>query len=200
MAGSDQNARVTDVVAPQLAPLGLVLDEVRVTPAGNRRLVRISIDRETATIGPDDHTSVIAPLSLDEVAEATRAISAALDDTEPLGDTPYVLEVSSPGVSRPLILPRHFRRNVGRQLELTLAAGGTLVGRLVAAGPDGLSVRTADGAVRVLAVADVSRGRVQVEFTRGPAADATDLAADAMDSDEFQGASEAGADDQDEEI
>lgn len=164
MAGTDQTARVVGVVTPLLAGLSLVLEDVTLTPAGKRRLVRVSLDRDTAGLDPDDHTSTVAPLSLDEVADATRAISSALDEAEPLGNTPYVLEVTSPGLGRPLTLPRHFRRNVGRLLELTLTDGTSVAGRLVAATPERLTVRTADGVRRELAFAEVTRARVRVEF------------------------------------
>lgn len=164
MAGSDQSGRVAEVVAGLLQPLGLVLEDVSVTPAGKRRLVRITVDRDTGRLPAEDHDSVVPPLSLDEIADATSVISSALDATEPLGNAPYVLEVSSPGVQRPLTQARHYRRNVGRLLTLTLTDSTVLTGRLLAAGPEELRVQLADDVRRVVALTEVSRGRVQVEF------------------------------------
>ena len=85
-----------------IGELGLIIEDVAVTPAGKRRLVRIWLDRDLSGLDPADDSSPVDPLSLDEVAEATRAISIALDASDATGDAPYVLEVGSPGVDRPL--------------------------------------------------------------------------------------------------
>jgi ribosome maturation factor RimP len=171
-----------DVPGP-LGDLGLVIEDVAVTPAGKRRLVRIWLDRDLAGLGPDDETSAIDPLSLDEVADATRVISAALDASGALGEAPYVLEVGSAGVDRPLTEPRHFRRNVTRLVEISRidgAAGGVatagepghpIVGRLVAAGPTGLTLLVAatkkePETTLHIPYADIARAQVQVEFAR----------------------------------
>ncbi|QQS01023.1 MAG: ribosome maturation factor RimP [Austwickia sp.] len=181
MAASDRHGRVAEVIAgllgPLLTPMGLVVEDVAVTPAGKRRLVRISVDRDTGALPPQDDSSPVPPISLDEVAEAARVIDAALDEREPFGDAPYVLEVTSPGVQRPLTEPRHYRRNVGRLVELSLREGTIVAGRLVAAGPAQLTVAGADDVRRVLELADVARGRVQVEFARADES-ADDLAED----------------------
>ena len=76
-----------------LTELGLTVEDVAVTPAGKRRLVRIWLDRDLSGLEPDDESSAIDPLSLDEVADATRVISVALDASDALGEAPYVLEV-----------------------------------------------------------------------------------------------------------
>jgi len=151
--------------------LGLVL---AVTPAGKRRLVRIWLDRDLSGLEPGDDSSVIVPLSLDEVADATRVISAALDASDALGESPYVLEVGSAGVDRPLTEPRHFRRNVTRLVEIRRledSGGGSLTGRLVAAGPAGVTLLTAatkhePETTTSIAYADIVRAQVQVEFAR----------------------------------
>jgi ribosome maturation factor RimP len=113
-----RNLRGTVDAPGPLGELGLVVEDLAVTPAGKRRLVRIWLDRDLAGLEPGDQTSAIDPLSLDEVADATRVISAALDASDALGDAPYVLEVGSAGVDRPLTEPRHFRRNVTRLIEI----------------------------------------------------------------------------------
>jgi ribosome maturation factor RimP len=156
-----------------LGELGLMVEDVAVTPAGKRRLVRIWLDRELGTLAPDDESSVVDPLSLDEVAEATRVISVGLDASDALGEAPYVLEVGSAGVDRPLTEPRHFRRNVTRLLEIQRtgqnAGADPLVGRLVAAGPLGVAVLVAATKKEpetklILAYAEIARAQVQVEF------------------------------------
>ena len=95
-----------------LAGTGLVLEDVTVTPAGKRRVVRVLLDRDLGDA--ETVTERTEPLSLDEVADATRLVGDALERSDALGEQPYTLEVSSPGVGRPLTEPRHFRRNVGR--------------------------------------------------------------------------------------
>ena len=156
-----------------LGELGLIVEDVAVTPAGRRRLVRIWLDRDLSGLEPGDDSSVIVPLSLDEVADATRVISAALDASDALGESPYVLEVGSAGVDRPLTEPRHFRRNVTRLVEIRRLedSGGSLTGRLVAAGPTGATLLTAatkdePETTTSIAYADIVRAQVQVEFAR----------------------------------
>lgn len=167
-----------------IGELGLMVEDVAVTPAGKRRLVRIWLDRSLADLAPDDETSAVEPLSLDEVADATRIIGAALDDSDALGEAPYVLEVGSAGVDRPLTTWRHFRRNVTRLVEISPtqdapgvagAAGDPsgpplpLVGRLTAAEPTGVTVlvaatKSAPETTLHIAYGDIARAQVQVEF------------------------------------
>ena len=170
----------TAEVPGPIAELGLIIEDVAVTPAGKRRLVRIWLDRDLSGLDPADESSVVDPLSLDEVAEATRAISAALDASDAAGDAPYVLEVGSSGVDRPLVEPRHFRRNVTRLVEVWLSegAGDPIVGRLVAAGPAEATLlveATKNEPETELRIpyADVARAQVQVEFSRVTTARAT---------------------------
>ncbi len=169
-----------------LGELGLIVEDLAVTPAGKRRLVRIWLDRDLADLEPGDQSSRIEPLSLDEVADATKVISQGLDAADALGEAPYVLEVGSAGVDRPLTAPRHFRRNVTRLVQIQLIAdsvggdggdggggGGGLTGRLVAAGPAEAVVivsatQSAPEARFSIAYADVARAQVQVEFSHVP--------------------------------
>ena len=164
----------TAEVPGPLGELGLIIEDVAVTPAGKRRLVRIWLDRDLAGLDAGDVSSVVDPLSLDEVADATRAISAALDASDAAGEAPYVLEVGSAGVDRPLTAPRHFRRNITRLVEIWRidgAVGDPLTGRLVAAGPAHTTVLVAatknepETELRI-AYADIARAQVQVEFAR----------------------------------
>ena len=169
----DESVSVKEQIRPAveapLRDLGLVVEDVAVTPAGKRRLVRIWIDRVLQDTG--DTTSVTPPLTLDEVADATRAVSDALDETGAMGEQPYTLEVGSPGIDRPLTEPRHFRRNVSRLVTLTLVEGDPVTARITAAGDTGVTLEvpaTKKEPARSVQVAyaAVSRAVVQVEFSR----------------------------------
>lgn len=162
--------QIRPAVEGPLGALGLLVEDVAVTPAGRRRLVRIWIDRVVDDSGPDT-TAATEPLSLDEVADATRAVSAALDESDAMGEQPYTLEVTSPGVDRPLTRPHHFRRNVGRLVSLTPTEGEPVTGRLVRAGDEGLALevpptKKEPGHTVHLPYAALSRAVVQVEFSR----------------------------------
>jgi ribosome maturation factor RimP len=142
---------VAELTGP-LLDAGYDLEAVEVTPAGRRRLLRIAVDKDGG-------------VTMDEIAETTKAVSRLLDDSEAMGEQPYTLEVTSPGVDRPLTLPRHWRRNVGRLVALTLTGGDKVTGRIAAADEDEVELTTAEG-TRSLAIADVAQARVQVEFNR----------------------------------
>ncbi len=173
----DESMSVKEQIRPAvegpLRDLGLLVEDVAVTPAGKRRLVRIWIDR--VLDGTGDTTSVTPPLTLDEVADATRAVSEALDETGAMGEQPYTLEVGSPGIDRPLTEPRHFRRNVSRLVTITPLEGPAVTGRITAAGDEGVTLEVPGAKQQAaqsvdVAYAEVARAAVQVEFSR-PASD-----------------------------
>jgi ribosome maturation factor RimP len=143
-------AAVTDVLEPVAAATGFDLEGVEVLPAGRRRLLRVVVDRDGG-------------IDLDAVATASREFGTALDGDDVMGDLPYVLEVSSPGVDRPLTAPRHWRRAIGRLVETPLPDGHTLRGRVVAADEQTVAFDV-DGQRRVVALSDLGSGRVQLEF------------------------------------
>jgi len=146
-------SRLREVIAPVVEAAGYDLEELSVSRAGRRHVLRIMVDGEHG-------------VSLDAVADLSRGISAALDEAEETGgqfsEREYVLEVSSPGVDRPLTQPRHWRRNVGRLIAVT-AGERQLTGRLIAADDAGV-VLDVNGTRHELRHADLGPGRVQVEF------------------------------------
>ncbi|MEO6701550.1 MAG: ribosome maturation factor RimP [Jatrophihabitantaceae bacterium] len=162
-ARSPQRQQLEELLRPVISAEGYDLEELSVSAAGRRSLIRITVD------GDDG-------IDLDAVAELSRAISEALDDetaAAPSFAGPYVLEVSSPGVDRPLTEHRHWRRAIGRLVEVPVTeAGGqpTLTGRVRSAEPDGLGLDV-DGEQVLLAWQRVGPGRVQIEFSKpgGPA-------------------------------
>ena len=108
--------RIHDALDAPLAQQGLVIEDIRAHAAGRHRTLTITVDLYA------DHAE---PVSSQAIAEATRTISALLDEIEVWGEHPYTLEVSSPGAERPLTQPRQFRRVVGRRLRAELAADGS---------------------------------------------------------------------------
>jgi ribosome maturation factor RimP len=176
---------LTELLEPVLAGQGLVLEELRLSPAGKRRILKVLVDRDVFAQDHGVADSPVEGLSLDEVAEASRIVSTHLDEladtADPLGGTPYTLEVSSPGVERPLTLPRHFRRNVGRLVELRTADGSSLRCRITSVTQESVTVETSQGARPVL-WRDVLGGSVQVEFRRAAASSASATAADPDES------------------
>ena len=162
---SASQARTVRTLAEQVASAHHCdLEDVTIRRAGKRRVVRVVVDHAGG-------------LSLDLVADISRELSRALDDADGLGDDPYVLEVTSPGVDRPLTLPRHWERAVGRLVEVTLAEGGTLLGRVTQGGHDSVWLDV-DGHTRELALDRVRTAVVQVEFSR---VDEAELEADESD-------------------
>jgi len=168
VVASSAGAELKALATAAAAGAGLVLEDVTVTPAGRRRVLRVVVDLpETRTGG----------VPLDTVAEVSRALSAALDAHDVMGATPYVLEVSSPGVDRPLTLRRHFARARGRRVSLVMRDGTTASGRLLEVAGDTLVLDDA----QVVPLAAVVRGRVEVEFNPPGAQDLVDTDLDDTD-------------------
>jgi ribosome maturation factor RimP len=141
-----------EVVEPVCAAAGLDLEALEATPAGRRRRVTIVVDADGG-------------VDLDRCAALSHELSTALDAGDLMGETPYTLEVSSRGVSRPLTLPRHWRRSIGRLVRLDLGDGREVLGRIDAA-DDGAAVLDVDGTKHRVAYDSVGTARVQVEFRR----------------------------------
>jgi ribosome maturation factor RimP len=154
---SVDEARIADVIRPVIAAAGMDLESVRVTAAGRRRLLRVVVDSDRG-------------VSLDDAAAISRELSTALDTVAVMGDFPYTLEVSSPGVDRPLTDQRHWRRAVGRLVQVTVSdsdGARPVSGRVAAADADGVTLDV-DGARRRFPYAVLGAGTIQVEFGHPP--------------------------------
>jgi len=162
--------RLAGLIQPVAAAAGMDLESVRVTVAGRRRLLRVVVD--------SDHG-----VSLDDAAEVSREVSAALDATDVMGDVPYTLEVSSPGVDRPLTDPRHWRRAAGRLVRVKTTTAGAVQGRVLVADADGVTLDV-EGSARRFGYGDLGSGAVQVEFGRTPDTELEELSGDGGLSDE----------------
>lgn len=162
----DQVAALSRLLSAPLAAAGFDLEEVGITRAGQRHVVAVAVDRDGG-------------VDLDAVADASRVVAAALDDDAvslPTAlDRAYTLEVTSRGVGAPLTAPRHWRRAVGRLVEVRRRGVAAVTGRVTAADDDGAELATPTGSVGI-DYAAVTGALVQVEFSRPgqPADDAVD--------------------------
>ncbi|TDE88300.1 ribosome maturation factor RimP [Occultella glacieicola] len=155
--GADVGALLFEALEPVVAGGGLFLEDVSVVGSSARRVVQVTVDLADGPGG----------VGSDLLADVSRAVSARLDEVEDLIDGTYLLEVSTPGVSRPLTEPRHFRRAVGRLVTLT-TSGGTLAGRIRAVEADGIVLEPGEDRPEAVTVplTDVVRGTVEVDFRR----------------------------------
>lgn len=152
MAASSPADGVRALAAPAAASAGLVVEHVSITPAGRRRVLRVVVDL------PDD---AVGGVPMEAVAQASQALSEALDGSDVMGGAPYVLEVSSPGADRPLTERRHWMRARGRLVAATLADERSVRGRLTSVDDDGVVLDGVRHAWETLRT-----GRVELEFAR----------------------------------
>lgn len=145
-------SRIEAALADRLRALSLDIEAIELTPAGKRRVLRIAVDKDGG-------------VTLDDVADATNAINEILDDSDVLGELPYTLEVTSRGVDRPLTLPRHWRRNKGRLVKVTLVEGEVVTGRIGASDEEEVTLDV-EGDPRALRYADIAKALVQIEFKK----------------------------------
>ena len=151
MAGSIPD-RLEELLTGCVSELGLDLEELELTPAGKRRVLRVAVDQDDG-------------VNMDDIARATNAISELLDSSTVMGSLPYTLEVGSRGAGRPLLQPRHWRRNHDRLVLAHLADGTSLEGRINASDDTSVDLTTAAGDV-TLAYSDIDIALVQFELNR----------------------------------
>jgi ribosome maturation factor RimP len=175
-------ARLHEVIEPVVAAAGYDVEGLSVARAGRRHLVRLTVDHDGG-------------VNLDAVADVSRLVSAALDAAEAGGEElfagEYELQVSSPGVDRPLTLPRHWRRNVGRLVQVR-AGDRQLTGRVVAADDQGVVLvvgepgkpgKPGKETEHELSYDGLGAGKVQLEFARAAALTDDDLEEIPVDDD-----------------
>jgi ribosome maturation factor RimP len=156
--GSADAEQIVGLLEPAVAAMGMDLENVRITSAGRRRLLRVVIDADGG-------------VSLDDIALVSREVSATLDRAAAMGESSYTLEVSSPGVDRPLTEPKHWRRAVGRLVTVPLWSGihngaadsQAVTGRITATDPHGVRLDV-DGESQEFGYSELGPGRIQIEF------------------------------------
>ena len=137
---------ISAAITPALEALGFYLEDVTITSAGRRSMLTIIVDGDTH-------------LSLDQVTSATKAIGEIVESLQSLGDTPFTLEVTSPGLDRPLTKPRHWRKNIDRLVKVVLLDGKEIKGRIKAASEDSATVDQSE-----INFAEIKRASLEVEF------------------------------------
>ncbi len=157
--------RLTDLLRPVVQNHGLYLEGVDVSLAGTHRTVAVVVDL------PEDQTGGVG---LDLISDVSRSLAEALDHDPIDNGPPYNLEVSSPGVSRPLTEPRHWRRNLNRMVRVRTTDSRDVVGRVMKVEDDAVvilpelpvkkGVKPKQGEQLSLAFADVRKATVEVEF------------------------------------
>ena len=152
---------ITDLISPAVTEAGYFLEEVHIASPGSHRIVTCVVDGQS-------------PLNLDQVTVISRTISELLDVADFMGETPFTLEVTSPGVDRPLTQPRHWHKNLTRLIKVTLNDGSVTTGRL--AEFDETNARLIEnikGRIKehTVAFADIKRAVVEIEFNRKDAID-----------------------------
>ena len=153
MALKDQ---ISELVTPAVSDLGFYLEDVHIATPGSHRIVTCIVDGD-------------ASLNLDQVTSVSRVISELLDEAAFMGETPFTLEVTSPGVDRPLTQPRHFAKNVDRLLKIIKLDGSEITGRILSNTDHDVTLTVSvkkETTEQTVLLADIKRAVVEIEFNR----------------------------------
>ena len=153
MALKDQ---VSELVTPAVSDLGFYLEDIHIATPGNHRIVTCIVDGDLS-------------LNLDQVTSVSRVISELLDEAAFMGETPFTLEVTSPGVDRPLTQPRHFAKNVDRLLKIVKLDGSEVTGRILSNTDQDVTLTVTvkkETVEQTVALAGIKRAVVEIEFNR----------------------------------
>ena len=153
MALKDQ---ISEHITPALLKAGYFLEDVNLVSPGQHRIVTVIVDGESA-------------LNLDQVTVASKLVSELLDEATFMGETPFTLEVTSPGIDRPLTLPRHFAKNLDRLLKITQVDGTVIAGRILSNSESSVTLAVSEKKESreiTVQLADIKRAQVEIEFNR----------------------------------
>ena len=153
MALKDQ---ISELVTPAVSDQGFYLEDVHVATPGSHRIVTCIVDGD-------------ASLNLDQVTTVSRVISELLDEAAFMGETPFTLEVTSPGVDRPLTQPRHFAKNVDRLLKIVKVDGSDVTGRILSNTDKDVTLTVTvkkETVEQTVSLSDIKRAVVEIEFNR----------------------------------
>ena len=148
--------QIAELITPALHEAGYFLEEVNLVTPGNHRIVTVIVDGESA-------------LNLDQVTVASKLVSELMDVAPFMGETPFTLEVTSPGTDRPLTLPRHFTKNITRLLKVTKTDGAVVTGRITSNTDSDVVLSVVEKKETkevIVPIADIKRAVVEIEFNR----------------------------------
>jgi Uncharacterized protein conserved in bacteria len=137
---------ISAAITPALEALGFYLEDVTIISAGRRSMLTIIVDGDTH-------------LSLDQVTSATKAIGEIVESIQSLGETPFTLEVTSPGLDRPLTKVRHWQKNINRLVKVVLLDGSEIKGRIKDVNEVSATVDEKN-----INYSDIKRATLEVEF------------------------------------
>ena len=159
--------QLRELIEPVLSPFCLVLEDLTARGAGSSQTLQVVVDL------PEDQTGAV---ELDALAEASRAISQTLDEHTEVPASPYLLEVTSPGATRKLTLPRHWKRSIGRLIAITTQEGERFLARLDAVEGQTVHIRRKKETKKgqpvsyrepeQLTLEQVAAAQVELEFTQ----------------------------------
>ena len=153
MALKDQ---ISELVTPAVSDQGFYLEDVHVATPGSHRIVTCIVDGD-------------ASLNLDQVTTVSRVISELLDEAAFMGETPFTLEVTSPGVDRPLTQPRHFAKNIDRLLKIIKLDGSEVTGRILSNTDQDVTLTVTvkkEIIKQTVSLSEIKRAVVEIEFNR----------------------------------
>ena len=140
------NEEISAAIRPIIEATGNYLEELTITTAGKVKILTVIVDSE-------------AHLNLDQVTAVTKEISLVIEELPVLGDNAFTLEVTSPGLDRPLTKPRHWRKNLARLVKITMANGQVIEGRIGAATETSVLVDE-----NTVSFEDIKRAVLEIEF------------------------------------
>lgn len=158
-----KTAAVWEIAEPVALELGLELVDVEYRREGRGAVLRLLIDRQRSAAA-----DTVTGVTLDELTAVSRQVSDVLDVRDDAVPGAYTLEVSSPGINRPLTRPTHFPPFVGKRIHVQTRRGfgtrHTFRGTLTAARPDGITVTSDDAEAHEIPFDAISRANYQHEF------------------------------------
>jgi ribosome maturation factor RimP len=140
------NEEISAAIRPIIEASGNYLEELTITSAGKVKILTVIVDSDTH-------------LNLDQITAVTKEISEVIEALEELGESAFTLEVTSPGIDRPLTKPRHWRKNFERLVKIVMNSGQEIQGRIGEA-----TERTVLVGDEKVSFEDIKRAVLEIEF------------------------------------
>ena len=148
--------KITELIHPAVEKAGFFLEDVQVVSPGKHRIITCIVDGQS-------------PLNLDQVTSISREISEILDSADFMDDSAFTLEVTSPGVDRPLTLPRHWYKNINRLVKVVNKDGSVVNGRITSVEESHvILIEDIKGKSKEhnVVYSNIKRATVEIEFNR----------------------------------